>query len=48
VTVTPEDRIEQVMPAFERGKFVVVVQDEKPVGILTKIDIIDFLTSQIQ
>jgi cystathionine beta-synthase len=47
LTVSPDDRVEQVMPAFERGKFVVVTAGEKPVGILTKIDLIDFLSKQI-
>ena len=37
--------IESVLNAFERGKVVVVTQDNLPVGILTKIDLIDYLTA---
>lgn len=44
VSVSPEDRLEAVLDAFGRGKVITVVEDGRPVGILTKIDIIDYLT----
>jgi CBS domain containing-hemolysin-like protein len=48
LSVTPESSIEKVLPAFERGKVVIVVNNEgQPVGMLTKIDLIDYLTGKI-
>ncbi len=48
LSVTPETSIEKVLPAFERGKVVIVVNNEgQPVGMLTKIDLIDYLTGKI-
>lgn len=46
-TISPEDSIERVMVAFEHGKYVIVTEQDKPVGILTKIDVIDYLAGQI-
>jgi predicted transcriptional regulator len=37
-----------VLTNFERGKVVIVVDDHQPVGILTKIDLIDLMARQIQ
>jgi cystathionine beta-synthase len=44
VSVTPDERLESVLSAFERGKQITVVEAGRPVGILTKIDVIDYLT----
>ncbi|HSV85686.1 MAG TPA: cystathionine beta-synthase [Levilinea sp.] len=46
-TVAPGASIEQVLPAFEQGKLVAVTDGEYPVGILTKIDLIDYLAGQL-
>jgi cystathionine beta-synthase len=46
-TVSPDTSIEQVLPAFEQGKLVAVTSGDFPVGILTKIDLIDYLTGQL-
>jgi cystathionine beta-synthase len=45
VSVTVEMPVEGVLNSFERGREVVVTQQDHPVGILTKIDLIDFLTT---
>jgi len=48
LSVTPDSSIEKVLPAFERGKVVIVINNEgQPVGMLTKIDLIDYLTGKI-
>jgi cystathionine beta-synthase len=47
ITVQPDASVESVLAVFERGKIVVVTKGECPVGILTKIDLIDFLANQI-
>jgi cystathionine beta-synthase len=47
ITVQPDASIESVLAVFERGKIVVVTADCCPIGILTKIDLIDFLANQI-
>jgi cystathionine beta-synthase len=47
LTVSPDASIEQVLPAFEQGKLVAVTSGEYPVGILTKIDLIDYLAGQM-
>jgi len=47
LTVAPDASIEQVLPAFEQGKLVAVTNGEYPVGILTKIDLIDYLAGQM-
>jgi cystathionine beta-synthase len=47
LTVSPDASIEQVLPAFEQGKMVAVTSGEFPVGILTKIDLIDYLAGQL-
>jgi cystathionine beta-synthase len=44
LTALPEDKLDKVLPAFERGKVVIVTQNGQPVGMLTKIDLIDYLT----
>jgi cystathionine beta-synthase len=40
--------VESVLTAFERGKVIVVVDDNRPVGILTKIDLIDHMAGRIR
>ncbi len=48
LTARPETNIASVLPAFERGKAVVIVnEDNQPVGMLTKIDLIDYLTEKM-
>lgn len=47
-TVSLQESVETAMAAFERGKFVVVTEQDRPVGILTKIDIVDYLAGQIR
>ena len=48
VTVNSGANLESVLTSFERGKVVIVVDGEQPVGILTKIDLIDLMARQIQ
>jgi len=48
VTVNTSASLESVLTNFERGKVVIVVDNGKPVGILTKIDLIDLMARQIQ
>ena len=48
VTVNLGASLESVLTNFERGKVVIVVDGGQPVGILTKIDLIDLMTRQIQ
>lgn len=45
VSVPADTSVDAVLNSFERGKVVVVTQNDLPVGILTKIDLIDYLTS---
>jgi cystathionine beta-synthase len=47
VTVTPDSSVEQVLAAFERGKVITVTENDRPIGILTKIDLIDYLTQKM-
>lgn len=48
VTVNTGTSLESVLTNFERGKVVIVMDDDRPVGILTKIDLIDMMARQIQ
>ncbi len=43
VSAGPQDSLESLLAVFERGRVVTVVEDGRPVGILTKIDVIDYL-----
>lgn len=45
VSVPTDTSVDAVLNSFERGKVVIVTQNDLPVGILTKIDLIDYLTS---
>ncbi|HML39274.1 MAG TPA: pyridoxal-phosphate dependent enzyme [Bellilinea sp.] len=48
LTARPDASIESVLPSFDRGKVVVITDNEgRPVGMLTKIDLIDYLTGKI-
>jgi len=48
VTVQPQASVESVLGAFERGKVIAIAEGDHPVGILTKIDLIDYLTRQME
>lgn len=43
LSVEMDEKAERALPAFERGRVVAVTDHGHPVGILTKIDLIDFL-----
>ncbi len=46
-TVQAKSSVESVLPAFENGRSVIIVDSEnRPVGMLTKIDLIDYLTQK--
>ena len=45
-TVAPDMPLESLMSIFVNGQVAVVVSDHKPVGILTKIDLLDYLSSR--
>jgi cystathionine beta-synthase len=44
VSAAPADSLESLLAVFERGKVVTVVEEGRPVAILTKIDLIDYLS----
>ena len=47
MSVKREDSLESVLPFFERHKTIIVVDAQNhPLGILTKIDLIDYLTNR--
>lgn len=45
-TIAPNDSIEQLLAVLERGKAAVIVKNNVPVDVLTKIDLIDYLTEK--
>lgn len=45
-TVDPETPLDELAPLFGRSPAAVVVQNERVIGIVTKIDVIDFLASR--
>ena len=48
LTVKPEDSIESVLQVFRHGKTVIVINsDNQPTGLITKIDLIDYLTEEM-
>lgn len=47
ITVRAEASLESVLTNFERGKVVIAVEGDRPIGILTKIDLIDLVARQI-
>jgi cystathionine beta-synthase len=46
-TVPPEANVGTVLNAFDCDKVVIVARAGRPVGILTKIDLIEYVTGQI-
>ena len=44
-TVTPHTRLALLKNIFNDAKVVLVVDADRPVGVLTKIDLIDYLTA---
>jgi cystathionine beta-synthase len=44
-TLGPDAPLESLMSVFVHGNAAVVLEDERVVGILTKIDILDYLAS---
>ena len=48
MTASPGDRLQSVLGGLERGRNLIVIEDGRPVGILTKIDIIDYLAGQLK
>ncbi|MFQ5614567.1 MAG: cystathionine beta-synthase, partial [Anaerolineae bacterium] len=47
-TVTPNTPLEALMSVFANRRVVVVVEEEQVVGIITKIDLLDFLAGQVR
>lgn len=47
-TVTPQASLETVSEIFTRGNVAVVAEDDNVVGIITKIDLIDYLAGRIK
>lgn len=47
-TVSPETSLEVVSEIFTRGNVAVVIEDDKVVGIVTKIDLIDYLAGRMK
>ena len=45
-TINPDTPLEAVMSIFVTGQVAVITENKKPVGILTKIDLLDYLSSQ--
>ena len=46
VTVEPGSSVELLLSVFDRGKVAVIVADGRPVNVLTKIDLIDYMTEK--
>jgi len=43
----PETSLEEAMPALKSGLALIVVDNSRPVGILTKIDVLDYVAGKI-
>jgi len=43
----PEASLEESMPSLTAGYALIVVEHSKPVGILTKIDVLDYVAGKI-
>ncbi len=43
----PETPLEQTMPSLTAGYALIVVENSKPIGILTKIDVLDYVAGKI-
>lgn len=46
LVIDPAASLESLLTAFERGKVAVVTENDKPVSVLTKIDLIDYLSEK--
>ena len=47
-TVTPETSLETLSSMFTTRRVVLVVEEERLIGIITKIDLLDFLTAHVK
>jgi cystathionine beta-synthase len=43
----PETPLEETMPSLTAGYAVLVIENSKPIGILTKIDVLDYVAGKI-
>jgi predicted transcriptional regulator len=43
----PEASLEECMPSLTAGYALIVVEGSKPIGILTKIDVLDYVAGKI-
>ena len=43
----PETALEEAMPSLTAGYALIVVENSKPIGILTKIDVLDYVAGKI-
>jgi predicted transcriptional regulator len=43
----PDAALEDAMPSLTAGYALIVVENSKPVGILTKIDVLDYVAGKI-
>jgi cystathionine beta-synthase len=43
----PETSLEETMPSLTAGYALIVVENSKPIGILTKIDVLDYVAGKI-
>jgi cystathionine beta-synthase len=43
----PETPLEDAMPSLTAGYALIVVEHSKPIGILTKIDVLDYVAGKI-
>ncbi len=43
----PETSLEEAMPSLKSGLALIVVENSRPIGILTKIDVLDFVAGKI-
>ncbi|HXF84624.1 MAG TPA: pyridoxal-phosphate dependent enzyme [Anaerolineales bacterium] len=43
----PETSLEEAMPSLKSGLALIVVENSKPIGILTKIDVLDYVAGRI-
>jgi cystathionine beta-synthase len=43
----PETPLEETMPSLTAGYALIIVENSRPVGILTKIDVLDYVAGKI-
>ena len=46
-TVTPDAEVKDLMPIFRADRVAIVADDEKYYGIITKIDLLNYLRKQL-